>query len=111
MPYLGRGERSLARPAYEVAIVGHCRPSRGLEEWSADAIPDNSIIFAATMLLYSRCALSLLRSGRGVHLVGLTSGPQLVKALKKLGGPTTHCDLNMPQRQVYDAIDLWENKS
>jgi DNA helicase II / ATP-dependent DNA helicase PcrA len=81
-----------------------------LEEWSADAIPDNSAIICRNNAPLLRCALSLLRSGRGVHLVGTDLGPQLVKALKKLGGPAAHCDLNMPQQQVYDAIDLWENE-
>jgi len=89
------------------AIAGRVE---ALEEWSADAIPDNSAIICRNNAPLLRCALSLLRSGRGVHLVGTDLGPQLVKALKKLGGPAAHCDLNMPQQQVYDAIDLWENE-
>jgi superfamily I DNA/RNA helicase len=51
------------------------------------------------------CALALLRSGRGVNLVGSDLGPQLVKALKKISN-----DLGTPQAQVLDAIDQWEQE-
>jgi len=44
----------------------------------------------------------LLRAGRGVKLVGTDLGPQLIKALKKLG------EEDMTQEQVLNAIDQWE---
>jgi ATP-dependent DNA helicase UvrD/PcrA len=81
-----------------------------LETWSADAIPDNSAIICRNNAPLLRCALSLLRSGRGVHLVGTDLGPQLVKALKKLGGPGKFPNLDMSQQEVLNAIDLWENE-
>jgi len=73
-----------------------------LPEWSAQDIPDNSAIICRNNAPLMTMALTLLREGRGVHLVGTDLGPQLVKALKKFG------DLNMPQREVFAEIDLWE---
>src|SRR5262245_5862243 len=73
-----------------------------LPEWSARDIPDNSAIICRNNAPLMTMALTLLREGRGVHLVGTDLGPQLVKALKKFG------DLNMPQREVFAEIDLWE---
>lgn len=73
-----------------------------LGEWSAKDIPDGAAIICRNNAPLLSCALALLRAGRGVHLVGTDLGPQLVKALKKLGEP------DMPQERVYEAIDLWE---
>lgn len=73
-----------------------------LQEWDAKCIPDNSAIICRNNAPLLSCALALLRAGRGVHLVGTDLGPQLVKALKRLGDP------QMPQEKVYEAIDLWE---
>jgi hypothetical protein len=74
-----------------------------LEEWGPDDIPDNSAIICRNNAPLLKCALSLLRSGRGVHLVGTDLGPQLVKALKKLSP-----DMQLPQSEVINAINLWE---
>jgi len=73
-----------------------------LNEWTADSIPDNSAIICRNNAPLLSCALALLRAGRGVHLVGTDLGPQLVRALKKLGDP------QMPQEKVYEAITAWE---
>ena len=73
-----------------------------LDEWDAKCIPDNSAIICRNNAPLMTCALTLLRAGRGVHLVGTDLGPQLVKALKKLGDP------QMPQEEVLNAIDKWE---
>lgn len=73
-----------------------------LPSWAAADIPDGSAIICRNNAPLMSCALALLRAGRGVHLVGTDLGPQLVRALKKLG------DENMKQEQVYAAIDLWE---
>lgn len=73
-----------------------------LQEWCAKDIPDNSAIICRNNAPLMSCALALLRAGRGVHLVGTDLGPQLVKALKKLGDP------QMEQEKVLDAIDKWE---
>ena len=75
-----------------------------LPEWDAKCIPDNSAIICRNNAPLMACALALLRAGRGVHLVGTDLGPQLIKALKKLG------DEQMPQEKVYEAIDLWEQE-
>src|SRR5262245_8473714 len=73
-----------------------------LPEWNAKCIPDNAAIICRNNAPLMSAALQLLRAGRGVHLVGTDLGPQLTKALKKFG------DVQMPQEQVYDAIDQWE---
>lgn len=75
-----------------------------LASWDAKCIPDNSAIICRNNAPLMSCALALLRAGRGVHLVGTDLGPQLVKALKKLG------DEQMPQEAVLAAIDLWEQE-
>lgn len=73
-----------------------------LATWDAKCIPDNSAIICRNNAPLMSCALTLLRSGRGVHLVGTDLGPQLVKALKRLGSPY------MEQKDVLTAIDTWE---
>lgn len=80
------------------------KPGRveALNEWSADTIPDNSAIICRNNAPLLSCALALLRAGRGVHLVGTDLGPQLVRALKKLG------DSSMSQERVHEAINFWE---
>jgi DNA helicase II / ATP-dependent DNA helicase PcrA len=83
----------------EWAVEGQVR---SLSEWAAKDIPDNSAIICRNNAPLLSTALALLRAGRGVHLVGTDLGPQLVKALKKLG------DTQMPQQEVLDAIDQWE---
>jgi superfamily I DNA/RNA helicase len=75
-----------------------------LSDWGSTSIPDNSAIICRNNAPLMTCALALLRAGRGVHLVGTDLGPQLVKALKKLGTG----DLNMRQERVYEEIDIWE---
>jgi len=75
-----------------------------LPEWDANCIPDNSAIICRNNAPLLSMALILLRAGRGVHLVGTDLGPQLVKALKRLG--TT----DLPQEEVFNAIDTWEQE-
>lgn len=66
------------------------------------SIPDGAAILCRNNAPLFRLALLLLRSGRGVHLVGTDLGPSLVKTLKKLGLET------LTQTEVLDAIDAWE---
>lgn len=73
-----------------------------LETWNADTIPDNSAIICRNNAPLLSCALALLRAKRGVHLVGTDLGPQLIRALKKLGPP------ELEQKDVFDAINQWE---
>src|SRR5262245_20397286 len=73
-----------------------------LHEWKAADIPDNAAVICRNNAPLLSCALSLLRAGRGVHLIGTDLGPQLIRALKKLGPE------DMKQEEVYAAIDLWE---
>lgn len=72
-------------------------------EWSAAGIPEDAAIVCRNNAPLMKCALNLLRNGRGVHLVGTDLGPQLVKALKKLSD-----NPELPRLQVYTAIDRWE---
>ena len=74
-----------------------------LYEWDASSIPDGAAIICRNNAPLLTLAYMLLRAKRGVHMVGTDLGPQLVRALKKLGP-----DQNMPQEKVYEAIDLWE---
>lgn len=73
-----------------------------LEAWNAKDIPDHSAIICRNNAPLMSCALALLRAGRGVHLVGTDLGPQLIKAMRKMGDPTTS------QAKVMEAIDRWE---
>jgi len=75
-----------------------------LLEWDAASIPDGAAIICRNNAPLMSLAYMLLQAKRGVHMVGTDLGPQLVKALKKLGGG----NLTMPQEKVYEAIDLWE---
>lgn len=81
------------------AAEGHVET---LAEWNSDDIPDGSAIICRNNAPLFSCALALLRSGRGVHLVGTDLGPNLTRTLKKLG------DLQMPQDKVHEAINEWE---
>lgn len=73
-----------------------------LNEWNAKGIPDGAAIICRNNAPLMSCALSLLRAGRGVQLVGTDLGPQLIKVLKKFG------ELSLTQEQVFQAIDAWE---
>ena len=75
-----------------------------LPEWGPGTIEDGAAIICRSNAPLLKCALALLRAKRGVNLVGTDLGPQLVRALKKFGDP------NMPQREVFDAIDIWESE-
>ena len=75
-----------------------------LTEWDATSIPDNAAVICRNNAPLLSCALILLRAARGVHLVGTDLGPQLVKALKKLG------TAEMEQQDVFAAIDSWEQE-
>lgn len=74
-----------------------------LHEWGPSDIPDNSAIICRNNAPLLKCALALLRAGRGVNLVGTDLGPQLIRALKKLSD-----NLQMEQKDVFTAIDKWE---
>lgn len=72
-----------------------------LESWNAKDIPDGAAIVCRNNAPLLSCALKLIQNGRGVKLVGTELGPQLVKALKKLG------DESLSQEQVLQAIERW----
>jgi superfamily I DNA/RNA helicase len=73
------------------------------KQWSASQIPEGAAIICRNNAPLFRLGFSLIRSGRGVSIVGADIGPGLVKVLKKLGPET------MPQDAVFTAIDQWEN--
>lgn len=83
----------------EWAIEGHVE---ALDAWSASSIPDHAAIICRNNAPLFRCALSLIRAGRGVKLIGADIGPQLVKALRKLGPES------LTQTETFNAINQWE---
>ena len=56
-----------------------------LSEWGPDDIPDNAAIICRSNAPLLKCALALLKAKRGVNFVGTDLGPQLIRAMKKLG--------------------------
>lgn len=72
------------------------------KQWSSVNIPDGSAIICRNNAPLFRLGFALIRSGRGVSIVGADIGPGLVKVLKKLGPET------MTQHEVFNAIDKWE---
>lgn len=77
-------------------LVDHRSP------WDGQSIVDGAAIICRNNAPLFSLALRLLKSGRGVHLVGTDLGPSLVRALKRLGPET------MLQKEVLDAIEVWE---
>lgn len=73
-----------------------------LEFWSAANIEDGAAIICRNNAPLFKCAMQLIRMGRGVKLVGTELGPQLVKALKKLGPES------LTQAEALAAVDLWQ---
>lgn len=73
-----------------------------LGTWTSSSIPDGAAIICRTNAPLFKCALQLIRAGRGVKLIGSDLGPQLVKSLKKLGPES------MTQEETLRAIDKWE---
>jgi len=76
-----------------------------LDEFHASLIPDHAAIICRNNAPLFRCALNLIKQGRGVQLVGADIGPGLVKVLKKLG-PS---DMNLDQTMA--AILNWETET
>lgn len=72
------------------------------ELWKPEEIPDGAAIICRNNAPLLKCALDLLKAGRGVKLVGTDLGPQLIKALKKLGDET------MSKEETLHAISEWE---
>lgn len=72
--------------------------------WDNTIIPDGAAIVCRNNAPLFRLAFALIRSGRGVSIVGSDIGPSLVKALRKLGPETLN------EEQTYDAIDRWEKE-
>jgi DNA helicase-2/ATP-dependent DNA helicase PcrA len=75
-----------------------------LPAWNVDTIEDGAAVICRANAPLLRLAMILLRHMRGVNLVGTDLGPQLVRALKKLGDPA------MEQQDVLAAIDHWERE-
>lgn len=71
-------------------------------EWSSSLIPDGAAIICRNNAPLFRVAFQLIRSGRGVTVVGSDIGPALIKALKKLGPET------LTNEQLHSAIFAWE---
>lgn len=72
-----------------------------LESWSAKSIPDNAAIICRYNAPLFRCALELIKQGRGVQLIGRDIGPGLIRTLKKLGNST------LTKEETLNAIERW----
>ena len=75
-----------------------------LDKWSAKHIPDGAAIICRNNAPLFACALALIRSGRGVKILGADIGPSLIKLLKKLG------PLTLPQADLITAIERWRSE-
>src|SRR6266568_3116692 len=73
-----------------------------LDSWSSEHIGDSAAIICRNNAPLFSLALRLIRSGRGVKLVGSDIGPNLLRTLKRLGPET------LTQTQVFDAINRAE---
>lgn len=74
------------------------------KSWKASDIPEGAAIVCRNNAPLFSLGFALIRSGRGITLVGSDIGPGLVKVLKKLGPES------MTQDEVYLAIDKWEEE-
>lgn len=70
-----------------------------LQDWWPE---ENSAIICRNNAPLFKCAMELIKLGRGVKLVGTDLGPNLVKAMKKLGSET------LSRVQFLQTIDDWE---
>jgi len=75
-----------------------------VDQWTGKDIPDGSSIICRNNAPLFSCALRLLRSGRGIQMVGFDIGPGLVKVLKSFGSEA------MSSEQVHQAINQWETE-
>jgi superfamily I DNA/RNA helicase len=75
-----------------------------LANWSIEDIPDGSAIICRNNAPLMHMALQLLRAGRGVQMVGMDLGPQLIKTLKKMGEP------DAPRDRIEAAIEAWKQE-
>jgi DNA helicase II / ATP-dependent DNA helicase PcrA len=73
-----------------------------LSEWSAAAIAEGAAVICRNNAPLLRCALQLIRYGRGVQIVGSDIGARLVKTLRGLARE------DVPQETVMALIDRWE---
>lgn len=74
------------------------------EEWSASTLPDGAAIICRNNAPLFKCALELLKLGRGVKLVGTDLGPSLIRTMKKLGPES------MTREQTMAAIQQWQEE-
>lgn len=73
-----------------------------LERWSQTDVPDGAAIICRNNAPLFYMALRLIKSGRGVKLIGSDLGPGLVRLLKKVGKD------GMSHEQLTKAIEDWE---
>lgn len=74
-----------------------------LREWTPADIPENAAIICRNNAPLFACALALIKSGRGIKLLGADIGPSLVKTLKKLG------PMEMGHSDLITAIERWKS--
>lgn len=77
---------------------------RTLSLWSSADVPDHAFILCRNNAPLFHTALRLLAAGRHVELSNGDVAKQLLKVMQKFG------DRNMPQMEVYAAIDSWAEK-
>lgn len=74
------------------------------ETFLVEKIPDGAAIICRNNAPLLSCAFRLLRFGRGIHLVGMDIGPNLIRILKRLGPES------MTQTETLDAIEQWRTE-
>jgi DNA helicase II / ATP-dependent DNA helicase PcrA len=84
----------------EWAEEGHVETFQ--RDWGASDIADGAAIICRNNAPLMHIALQLLKAGRGVQMVGMDLGPQLIKTLKKMGEPSD------PRSKVEGAIEAWK---
>lgn len=72
------------------------------ETWNTSDIPEGTAILCRNNAPLFSCALSFIKSGRGVQIIGRDVGPGLIKVLKKLGPP------DLARDRVFITIDAWK---
>lgn len=72
-----------------------------LANWNESSIPDGAAIICRNNAPLLSCALKLLSRGRAIKLVGMESGPSLLRIMRKLA------PLDSNHEQMSVAIAMW----
>lgn len=76
---------------------------KNLTEWSVSNVPEGSAIICRNNAPIFSAALTFIRAGRSVKLIGADIGTALVKLLRKMG------DDSLPREDLESRIRAWED--